>query len=81
VSGAWKAAHVVADLAEENVGGDVADARDGRQELDGSPKRLQVFADALVDACHLLSDRVDQAQVRADHEAVVVAQACRRPSG
>ena len=69
-----EAAHVIADLSQDDVRGDVADAGDGRQEFDGSAKRLQVLADALVDPCHLPSNRVDQAQMRADHEAVVISQ-------
>ena len=77
MAGGWEPAHVRAGLGNDHVGDPGADPGDGADQLPESLKRL----DHHLDPCGQLGDRlgvlVDQVQVRAGQERVVLGE----PSG
>ena len=72
-----EAAHVGADLGQNDFSGERADARDGREQRDRLTERVEVALHLGVDGGDGGGQRVDLAEVQAEQEAVVRA----RPAG
>ncbi len=79
--GGGEAAHVHADLGDQDLGQGQADPGDGDQQVDLLPQRLQLPVDLLTQAGDPVVGLIDSTQHRGDHERVVLAEATRQGTG
>ena len=70
MAGGGEPAHVGADLGDDDLGGQVTDARDGAQQADRLAERVEVAAHLHVDLGDGGRQRVELPQVQAQQEAV-----------
>ncbi len=73
--GGREAAHIAADLGQDDFGAEDADAGNGGQELDGGAKGLDLGVDLLIDLFDCRVDRVDLLQMQAQQEAMMPGDA------
>ena len=67
-----EAAHIVADLGDDERGAEVTDARDRGQEGDRRAKGLDIGVDLPIDLRNRRVDGVDLLEVQSPQEAVVL---------
>ena len=71
-------AHVDADLGDDDVGAEVLDARDRRDQLDGGAKGPQAFLHLRIDRRHGGFESVDVIEMKAQQEAVLLRHAAAK---
>ena len=75
MGGGRETAHVDADLRDDGLSGEVADAGDGPQQADRVTERVEATLHFRVDLFQRLRQRVVLAQVQAEQEAAAGADA------
>ena len=72
---AREAAHVDADLGDDDLGTELADARNSAQDLDRRAKGLDVGLDLLVNSGYGLTEGGHVVQMQPQHEPVMCGHA------
>src|SRR5215471_12866313 len=76
--GRRKPAHVDADLGDDDVGAEVLDARNRRDQLDGSAKGPQAFLHLCIDFGNGGLKSIDLIEVKTQQKAVLVRHAAAK---
>jgi hypothetical protein len=75
MTGSGEAAHVGADFGDDDLPGEVTDARDGPQLADGLTERVEIAVDLRVDLGDGGVERINLAQMQAQQEAAAFGDA------